>query len=80
MIIPYLKETGTIKTPIITSDIPLTLVDILGEEEGPIYSEIYDVINIKDNMDIFYNIRDYYVDIATKKLKKKKSINNIKYL
>jgi len=80
MVIPYLKETGTIKTPVITSDTPLTLIDIIGEEEGKIYSAIYDVINIKDNMDIFYNIKDYYVDIVTKELKRKQDINNIKYL
>lgn len=74
MVIPYLKETGVIKTPIVTSDIPLTLEDIMGEEEGAIYSKIYDVINIKDDLDILYNIREYYVDIETKELKKKPEI------
>lgn len=74
MVIPYLKETGVIKTPVVTSDIPLTLEDIMGEEEGAIYSKIYDVINIKDNQNIFYNIMDYYVDIETKELKKKPDI------
>ena len=74
MIIPYLKETGTIKTPVMTSDIPLTLTDVLGEEEGKIYSEIYEVINIKDDLNILYNIRDYYVDIKTKELKKKPEV------
>lgn len=74
MVIPYLKKTGTIKTPVATSDIPLTLIDIMGEEEGSIYSEIYDVINIKDDLDILYNIKEYYVDIETKELKKKPEI------
>lgn len=78
MVIPYLKETGTIKTPVMTSDVPLTLIDIIGEEEGTIYSEIYDVINIKDDLDILYNIRDYYVDIETKELKKKPSTTSNK--
>lgn len=75
MVIPYLKETGAIKTPILTSDIPLTLEDILGEEEGKIYATIYDVINIKDNADIFYNIKNYYVDTDTKELRKKPEIS-----
>lgn len=79
MVIPYLKETGTIKTPVITSDVPLTLVDILGEEEGQIYSAIYDVINIQDDSNILYHIMDYYVDIETKQLKYKKH-SKIKYL
>ena len=74
MVIPYLKETGTIKTPVMTSDVPLTLIDILGEEEGIIYSKICDVINIKDDLNILYNIRDYYVDIETKELKKKPEV------
>lgn len=74
MVIPYLKETGAIKTPVVTSDTPLSLIDIMGEEEGKIYSAIYDVINIKDNPNIFYNIMDYYVDIETKELKKKPDI------
>lgn len=83
MVIPYLKSNGTIKTPIRTSDKPLTLTDIMGEEEGLIYSEIYDVINIKDDLDILYNIQDYYVDVETKELKEKpkiKKINEIQYL
>ena len=81
MVIPYLKKTGAIKTPIRTSEVPLTLVDILGEE-GEIYSEIYDVINIKDNLDILYNIQKYYVDIETKELKEKPEVKtmSIQYL
>lgn len=79
MVIPYLKETGVIKTPVVTSDISLTLEDIMGEEEGAIYSKIYDVINIKDDLDILYNIREYYVDVETKQLKYKKH-SKIKYL
>lgn len=83
MVIPYLKANGAIKTPIRTSDKPLTLIDIMGEIEGAIYSEIYDVINIKDDLDILYNIKDYYVDVETKELKEKpkiKKINEIQYL
>ena len=83
MIIPYLKKTGAIKTPIVTSEIPLTLIDVLGEEEGNIYSSIYGVINIKDDLDILYNINDYYVDTETKKKKKKPKVeesNKIQYL
>lgn len=75
MVIPYLKATGAIKTPIVTSDTPLTLQDIMGEEEGNIYSTIYGVINIKDNPDIFYHILDYYVDTETKELRKKPEIS-----
>lgn len=74
MVIPYLKETGAIKTPILTSDVPLTLEDILGEE-SKVYATIYDVINIKDNADIFHNIKNYYVDIETKELRKKPEIS-----
>ena len=51
----------------------------MGEEEGAIYSKIYDVINIKDDLDILYNIREYYVDIETKQLRYKKR-SKIKYL
>lgn len=79
MVITYLKETGEIKAPILTSDVPLTLIDIMGEEEGQIYSAIYDVINIEDNKDIFYHITDYCVDIETKQLRYKKR-SKIKYL
>lgn len=74
MVIPYLKETGAIKTPVLTSKVPLTLEDILGEE-WTIYATIYDVINIKDNADIFYNIKNYYVDTETKELRKKPEIS-----
>ena len=82
MVIPYLKDTGEIKTPIRTSDIPLTLIDIMGEEEGRIYSKIYDVINIKDDLNILYNIQKYYVDIETKELKEKPEVKtmSIQYL
>lgn len=82
MVIPYLKETGAIKTPVLTSKVPLTLEDIMGEE-GKIYSTIYGVINIKDNLDIFHNIKDYYVDIDTQELRKKPDISynqDIEYL
>lgn len=83
MIIPYLKKNGAIKTPIITSEVPLTLIDILGEEEGNIYSLIYDVINIKDDLNVLYNIHEYYVDTETRELKKKPKVeesNKIQYL
>lgn len=79
MVITYLKETGAIKSPVLTSDVPLTLIDIMGEEEGKIYSAIYDVINIEDNQDIFHHIMDYYVDVETKQLRYKKR-SKIKYL
>ena len=62
-----------------TSEVPLTLIDALGEEKGIIYGEIYDYINIKDNMDVFNNTNKYYVDINTKELKIKQ-YDDIKYL
>lgn len=71
MFIPYLKCNGTIKTPVVTSDKSLTLIDVMGEEEGEIYSQIYDYINIVDDREIFLNIMNYYVDIETKELKEK---------
>ena len=69
MLITYLKQTGELVPPIMTSEVPLTLIDALGEEKGIIYGEIYDYINIKDNMDVFNNTNKYYVDINTKELK-----------
>lgn len=71
MLITYLKDTGELVPPIATSDSPLTLEDVLGEDKAKIYSQIYDYINIVDNMDIFENFKKYYVDIETKKLKLK---------
>ena len=71
MLITYLKETGELVAPIVTCDKPLTLSDIMGEEHGHIYSQIYDYINIQDNMEVFDNRKKYYVDIETKKLKLK---------
>lgn len=82
MIIPYLKTTGEIKTPIVTSSVPLTLIDIMGDE-GKIYEQIYGYINIVDNKEIFLNINDYYVDVNTKELKKKpqtQEFSKIQYL
>lgn len=79
MLITYLKQTGELVPPIMTSEVPLTLIDALGEEKGIIYGEIYDYINIKDNMDVFNNTNKYYVDINTKKLKIKQ-YDDIKYL
>lgn len=79
MLITYLKQTGELVPPIMTSEVPLTLIDALGEEKGTIYSEIYDYINIKDNMDVFNNTNKYYVDINTKELKIKQ-YDDIKYL
>ena len=83
MLITYLKENGEIVPPIVTSDTPLTLKDVLGEEKANIYSKIYDYINIVDNIDIFENFKKYYVDIETKELKLKPVIaiiNEIQYL
>lgn len=79
MLVTYIKKTGELVAPIMTSKEPLTLIDALGEEKGQIYSEIYDCINIEDNMDIFNNTQQYYVDIETKQLKYKKH-SKIKYL
>jgi len=79
MLITYLKKTGELVPPIMTSKEPLTLVDALGEEKGKIYSEIYDYINIEDDMNIFNNTNQYYVDIDTKELKMKQ-YSKIKYL
>ena len=79
MLITYLKETGELVPPILTSDTPLTLVDVLGEEKGNIYSLIYDYINIQDNMEVFNNTKKYYVDIETKELKIRQ-VDEIKYL
>lgn len=79
MLITYLKQTGELVPPIMTSEVPLTLIDALGEEKGIIYGEIYDYINIKDNMDVFNNTNKYYVDINTKELKIKQ-YDDIKYL
>lgn len=79
MLITYLKQTGELVPPIMTSEKPLTLIDALGEEKGQIYSAIYDYINIEDNMDIFDNTKQYYVDVETKQLKYKKH-SKIKYL
>ena len=79
MLITYLKETGELVPPILTSDTPLTLVDVLGEEKGNIYSLIYDYINIQDNMEVFNNTKKYYVDIEAKELKIRQ-VDEIKYL
>ena len=79
MLITYLKQTGELVPPIITSEVPLTLTDVLGEEKGAIYSAIYDYINIQDNMDIFNNTKGYYVNISTKELKLRQE-KEIKYL
>lgn len=79
MLVTYIKKTGELVAPIMTSKEPLTLIDALGEEKGQIYSEIYDYINIEDDMDIFNNTNQYYVDIETKELKIKKH-KKVKYL
>ena len=82
MFISYLKQTGELVPPIMTSDIPLTLEDVLGEEKGKIYSVIYDYINIIDMPEIFDNTNKFYVDIETKELRRKPEVDltSIKYL
>lgn len=74
MFISFFKDTGEITPPIMTSKESLTLNDVLGEEKGDIYSKIYDYINIVDDLEIYNNIRNYYVDVETKELKKKPEI------
>lgn len=66
-----MKDTGEITSPIMTFKTPLTLKDIF-KENAEIYSKIYDVINIVDNIEVYNNIYNYYVDINTKELKLKK--------
>ena len=83
MLITYLKENGRIVPPIVTSTEPLTLIDVMGEELGGIYSSIYDYINIVDNTDIFDNVDKYYIDIESKELRLKPqnyNIDKIRYL
>ena len=82
MFITYLKQTGELVPPIMTSDIPLTLEDVLGKEKGKIYSVIYDYINIIDIPEIFDNTNKFYVDIETKELRRKPEVDitSIKYL
>lgn len=82
MFITYLKQTGELVPPIMTSDVPLTLEDVLGEEKGKIYSVIYDYINIIDMPEIFDNTNKFYVDIETKELRRKPEVDltSIKYL
>lgn len=82
MFITYLKQTGELVPPIMTSDIPLTLEDVLGDEKAKIYSVIYDYINIIDIPEIFDNTNKFYVDIETKELRRKPEVDitSIKYL
>lgn len=73
MVITYIKETGEIVSPVQTSSKALTMEDVFGEK-APIMSNVYDVVNIVDNMDIFNSIFNYCVDINTKEVKLKNSI------
>lgn len=73
MVITYFKDTGEITAPIITSSKPLTLKDIF-TDKSDIFSRIYDVINVVDNMTLYNNIFNYYVDINTKELKLKEEL------
>lgn len=73
MVITYIKETGEIVSPIQTSSEVLTMEDIFGEKAS-IMKNIYDVVNIVDNMDVFNNIFNYCVDVNTKEVKLKNSI------
>lgn len=72
MVITYFKDTGEITAPIMTSNKPLNLADIFSEK-AEIFSRIYDVINVVDNMALYNNIFNYYVDIETKELKLKET-------
>ena len=47
--------------------------DVFGEKTS-IMSNIYDVVNIVDNMDVFNSIFNYCVDINTKEVKLKNGI------
>ena len=71
MYITYIKKTGELVPPIMTSEEPLTMEDVMGTEKANIYKEIYDYINVPDNMDIIDFTRRFYVDIETKELKEK---------
>ena len=51
-----------------TCDRVVTLEDVYGEEKAKIYSKIYSYINIKDDMYVMNNIKNYYVDLETKEL------------
>ena len=73
MVITYIKETGEIVSPVQTSSKALTMEDVFGEKTS-IMSNIYDVVNIVDNMDVFNSIFNYCVDINTKEVKLKNVI------
>lgn len=73
MVITYIKETGEIISPIQTSPEVLSMEDVFGEK-ATIMSNIYDVVNIVDNMEVFNSIFNYCVDINTKEVKLKNSI------
>ena len=83
MYITYFKDTGEITPPIMTCDRVVTLEDVYGEEKAKIYSKIYSYINIKDDMYVMNNIKNYYVDLETKELKEKPiklEVKTIEYL
>lgn len=71
MFLTYLKNSGKLVPPMLTSDKSLTLEEVWGTEKAKIYEAIYDYINIEDELEIIYNPNNYYVDIETKKLKLK---------
>lgn len=73
MVITYIKETGEIVSPVQTSSKALTMEDVFGEKTS-IMSNIYDVVNIVDNMDVFNSIFNYCVDINTKEVKLKMAL------
>ena len=80
MYITYLKKTGELVPPIMTSNEPLTIERVMGKEKADIYKEIYGYLNIIDNLDVIDHTKDYYVDIETKKLLKKSTSDSIQYL
>jgi len=71
MFISYLKANGELVPPIMTCEKPLTLREVWGEEKASIYEQIYDYINIEDNLEVIHNFKNYYVDLETKELKQK---------
>lgn len=62
MVITYIKKTGEIVAPVMTSPTALTLVEVIGKEKTEIFKDIYDVINIVDDRTLFDTIFNYKVE------------------
>lgn len=71
MFLCYLKKNGALVPPMLTADKPLTLEEVWGKEKADIYSLIYGYINIKDDLEIMHNPKNYYVNVETKKIRLK---------